>query len=364
MRPVSPWGLLVGFGLGAAAALVARAPKSGVLGPRPRTVLEDPAAPVTLRLAFDLAQAGGFGAAAAQVVPAVKQALGFAPAALAVREDDALPPGAYAIDLKGLPVATGRVRPGCLLALPTLAAAEPMPGDPGVEPASGRLGAWIEEADAGRARLMGYDVLEAPHVVALHADLVLRRHLHELLTREETFALLDHARQGAPRTVAELAERLEPAVVQAVLQRLLREHVSLRELPTIAEALADGARRTQSPTELTEAARQALKRQISAAYADGQGRIAYLPLGGGWEALSAGPEAAAGLLPELRRRLAAARSQDLSPVVVAPAGRRPAAAAFLAVELPELPVLGEDEIDPLFSLAPVTEHGLQAPSGA
>lgn len=364
MRPFTPWGLLVGFGLGAAAALAAAAPKAGPLRAKPQTVFDDPAPAVQVRLGFELARAGGFEATLAQVAPAIKQALGFAPASLSVREDDTLPPEAYALDLKGLTVAQGRVRPGKLLALPTGAAAgEEMPGEPGVEPASGRLGAWVDELDAGRARLMGFDVLEAPYVVALHADLVVRRHLHELLTREETFALLEHARTRAPQTVAELQARLEPAVVQAVLQRLLREHVALKDVPAVAEALADGARQSQDPAELTERVRHALKRQLSAAHADAGGHIAYLPLGTGWEAVAQGGEAARALLPELRRRLVTAKAAGRSPVLVAPAGLRAAAAALLEAELPELAVLAEAEIDPLYTLQPVTEAEASAPAG-
>jgi flagellar biosynthesis protein FlhA len=220
---------------------------------------------------------------------------------------------------------------------------------------------WINPEDAGRARLFGYDVLEPGFVLALHVDTVLRRHLFELLTREETYRLLDRAKAVAPRTVEELVAKLEVGMVQKVLQALLREQVSLRDVPTVLELLADAARSHDQADGLTEAVRAGLSRQLSAALATDQQVLHVLPLGPRWDGLrqaQSGDSQVREVVGELRRALKEAQAVGLKPVLIAPGELRAHVRRLLERELPDLPVLAEHEVAPEFRLEAFNAPGV------
>lgn len=348
--------LLIALGAGALVGLSASSqkPKLPQLGgPRPSLDAAQPLPAVELALGSALVEAGGqLRDNLNQVPQAIRNSLGFGPAGISVKEDIDLPHEGYAVRLRGLTVATGHVRPHHLFAL---GAHDDMAGEQAEMPVGSRKGVWIDEQDAGQARLMGYDVLEPGFVLALHVDTVLRRHLHELLTREEAYRLLDRAKQQAPRTIEELTTRLETGRIQKVLQALLREQVSLRDLPMVLELLSDAAAKTQEPDALIEQVRVGLARQLSAALGDDQ-VLHVLPLGPRWEQLRNAQPGDAGvrdLVAQLRRQVDDARDQNIRPVLVAPRELRAAVRRMIERELPDLPVLSEAEVDPAFKLEPI-----------
>lgn len=361
--------ILLALGAGALLGLSAASQKDRLpaLG-KPRTDLAEaePFPLVEIGLGVELAEAGGRLRQTVEQVPeAIRRDLGFSPAHLTFREDVNLDPKAYVVRLRGLEVARGTIEPNRLLALHTLGGAEgaSLPGETVTEPATGQTGAWITEEDAGRARLFGHDILEPGFVFALHVDTVLRRHLYELLTREETYRLLDRAKQQAPKTVEELSARLEVGLVQRVLQNLLREQVSLRDLPFVLELLSDAARSSQDVAGLTEAVRRGLSRQLSAALADEHGVLHALPLGPRWEQLRNARRGDAVLnevASELRPLVKAARDQGLKPVLVAPAELRAHVRSLIERELTDLPVLAEHEVDGDFRVEAFTRSAVHS----
>ena len=361
-RPSLALPLLValGFGalVGASAAATQRDKLPNLGGPRPTLEGAQPLPDVEIAMGVELAaSAGRLRDTVAQVPQAIRAALGYAPSQIVFREDLDLAPRGYTLRLRGLAVGSGQIYPDKQLALGTAdGGLGDLPGETAIEPVSGRQGVWISEVDAGQAVLLGYDVLDPGFAMALHVDTLLRRHLYELLTREETYRLLDRTRQAAPKTVDELVGRLEVGLVQRVLKNLLREQVGLRDLPFVLESLADAARATQDPALLTEAVRGALARQITAALVGDAGVLTVIPLGPRWEQLrtaKAGDPALRDLAGELRRQLNAARELGHGPVLLAPADLRAHVRRLFERDLPDLPVLSEAEIDASVRVEPV-----------
>jgi flagellar biosynthesis protein FlhA len=361
-RPSLALPMLVALGVGALVGASAAATQKDKLpaigGPRPTLEGAQPLPDVEIAMGPALAAAGGrLRDTVAQVPQAIREALGFAPATIQFREDIDLAANGYTLRLRGLAVGAGLIHPDRQLALGTVDGSRgDLPGEPAVEPVSGRHGVWIADADAGQAVLLGYDVLEPGFAMALHVDTLLRRNLHELLTREEAYRLLDRARQTAPKTVDELVGRLEVGLVQRVLKNLLREQVGMRDLPAVLESLADGARQTQDPAALTEIVRGTLSRQITAALVGDTGALAVIPLGPRWEQLrhaKAGEPVVREMVGELRRQLNAARDLGHGPVLLAPADLRAHVRRLFERDLPDLPVLSEQEIDPAVRVEPV-----------
>ena len=191
------------------------------------------------------------------------QEMGFVVPPVHIRDNLQLKSGEYAILLRGVEIARGEIRLGHYLAI------NPGGADPGVrgiatkEPAFGLDALWVPAAGREQAQLAGYTVVDAATVVVTHLTELIRRHAHELLGRQEVQSLLDALAKSHPKAVEELVpQQLTLGGVQKVLQSLLREHVSIRDLLTIVETLADHAPSTKDPQALTEHVRQALSRSI------------------------------------------------------------------------------------------------------
>jgi flagellar biosynthesis protein FlhA len=133
-----------------------------------------------------------------------------------------------------------------------------------IEPSFGLPALWIDESVKERAELSGYTVVDPPSVVATHLTELIKRHGHELLGRQETKQLVDNLRENYPVLVDELIPSiLAVGDIQKVLGKLLREKISIRDLVTIFETLADYGTYTKDPDILTEYVRQSLSRQIT-----------------------------------------------------------------------------------------------------
>ncbi|MCL6636877.1 MAG: flagellar biosynthesis protein FlhA [Alicyclobacillus sp.] len=172
-------------------------------------------------------------------------------------------PTEYAIKVRGVEVARGEVMPGHWLALSPGHDDPAVRGIPTCEPAFGMPALWIGTDMRSRAEAAGYTVVDVSSVIATHLTEVLRRHAHELLGRQEVKALLDHVKETAPAVVEDLVPgTLALGQVQRVLANLLQERVSIRDLVTIFETLADAGKHSKDPDILTEMVRQALARQI------------------------------------------------------------------------------------------------------
>ncbi|MCR4908316.1 MAG: flagellar biosynthesis protein FlhA, partial [Lachnospiraceae bacterium] len=145
-------------------------------------------------------------------------------------------------------------------------------GIPTFEPSYHLPATWITESQRERAESMGYTVVDPPSIIATHLTEIIRRHIAELLTRQDTQNLINNLKESNPNVVEELTPKLMGlGEIQKVLQNLLEEGVSIRDLLTIFETLADYSPTTRDTDVLTEYVRQALKRAISARFfSDGE----------------------------------------------------------------------------------------------
>ena len=196
-----------------------------------------------------------------------------------VRDNLRLKATEYAVLVRGTEVARGELRPGHLLAIDPGGPHDTVPGIPGVEPAFGLAALWIKEAEQRNAERAGYTVVDPATVLSTHLSEIIKTHAPEFLGRQEVQELLDRVGKTHPRVVDDLVPNLLPlGAVLTVLKSLLREQVSIRDLLTILETMADAASKSQDTDFLCERVRQALGRQIAAQHADGGGTIHYIGL--------------------------------------------------------------------------------------
>ena len=193
---------------------------------------------------------------------------GFIVPPIHIKDNLQLKPNQYAIYLKGVSVAGGEMLPGYFMAMNPGTATETIKGVTTKEPAFGLPAIWIPEAKKEQAQIAGYTVVDCTTVMATHISEMIKRHAHELLGRQEAQNLLDNLAKGYPKLVEELVPNLlSLGTVMNVLQNLLHEDVSIRDLRSILETMADLAPQTQDVDTLTEHVRHSLARQISTKYA-------------------------------------------------------------------------------------------------
>ena len=175
----------------------------------------------------------------------------------------------YEFKVRGTEVARGRVLAGHLLAMDPGDAVGTLDGIPTTEPAFGMPALWIHESQRNTAEAAGYTVVDGESVIVTHLTETIRSHAAELLTRQDVRQLLDQLKSSNEAVVNEIVpDVLSLGEIQRVLQGLLAEGVSIRDLSTIVEAVGDKARLTRDPVLLAEYARQALGRAITAPYLD------------------------------------------------------------------------------------------------
>jgi flagellar biosynthesis protein FlhA len=191
-----------------------------------------------------------------------------------VTDNLALRPREYAISLKGVEIARYEIPQGCDLAIPVGKTPAPVSGQATREPAFGMPAWWIPSDQAERARRSNYTVVDAVSVLGTHLAELIRRHSHELFSRQETKKLLDRVGADNPKVVEELTPKLLPlATVQRVLQNLLRERVSIRDAVSILEELSDAGASTRNPILLTEYVRQSIRRTVVKPYLNASGDL-------------------------------------------------------------------------------------------
>ena len=181
-----------------------------------------------------------------------------------LRDNIQLNPNQYIIKIKGIQVSEGEILFDHYMAMDPGYAEGEITGIPTFEPSFHLPAVWISENQRERAESMGYTVVDPPSIIATHLTQVIREHIAELLSRQDTQNLINNLKEGNPTLVEELVPKLlSVGEIQKVLQNLLKEAVSIRDLLTIFETLADYAPTTRDCDILTEYVRQALKRAIS-----------------------------------------------------------------------------------------------------
>jgi flagellar biosynthesis protein FlhA len=205
--------------------------------------------------------------------------LGIIVPSIHIRDNLQLEPGEYRLLIKGNKVGGGILKPEYMLAMDPGNVISRIDGIPTREPAFGLDALWVGKSQKEEAELAGYTVVDLPTVMATHITEIVRTHAHELLGRQEASALVENFKKLYPKVVEELIpDPLPLGIVVKVLQNLLREQVSIRDLLTIFETLADEAPRTKDPELLTESVRKGLSRSITARYRSDDGTVPVLSL--------------------------------------------------------------------------------------
>jgi flagellar biosynthesis protein FlhA len=277
-----------------------------------------------------------------------------------IRDNHRLDRDSYRIKIADVAVAEGTLPPGRLLALESPTTSGKLQGPETKDPAFGTPAVWIEPDQASEAQLLGYMVVEPLSVLATHLQEVVRDHAAELLTRDATKHLIDELKKTSPAVVDELIpEHMSLAEVQLVLQMLLREKVSIRQLGMILEALGEAAPRLgKDAILLVEQVRQRLARAICDRHRDAEKRLHVLTLSPALEdRLRAGIEHTDGksqirLSPEAIRVICRAIATDTEkfdrtsrmPVVLVHPEIRHGLRQLTAPHLPKLVVLSYNEI--------------------
>ncbi|MHC5146368.1 MAG: flagellar biosynthesis protein FlhA [Planctomycetota bacterium] len=297
------------------------------------------------------------------------QSFGFIIPLVRLRDSINLDPTTYEIRLYDHAIATGTIEPGKYLAMDSGAVQRPVKGIATQEPVYGLPALWINESDKETAELSGYTVIDPESVLMTHLSETLSRHASELLTREDIQALLDRLRKSQPSLVGEVVpEIISVGLLQRVLQNLLKEGVSIRDLPLILEALGEHGGRTKSAALLTEFARKSLVRCITAQQISPDGKLNVITLEptlehtlinavnqtGDTIQLAIGPEVAGPLRQQVSEAWKSAMEKGIERVALLCDARvRPGLKELLSHSIHQLPVVAYDEFSSGADIEPV-----------
>ncbi|TIH14110.1 flagellar biosynthesis protein FlhA [Marinifilum sp. JC120] len=278
---------------------------------------------------------------------------------LHLRDNLQLKPGEYRVLIKGNAVASAEILIDHQLAMDPGDAKHRIKGIDTVEPAFNLPAIWIPDTQKEEAMLAGYTVVDPSTVIATHLTEVFRRNLGEFLGRQETQDLLDNLSKRAPKAVEDLVPNiLSLGAVQKVFQNLVRENVSIRDLLTIVEALADYGPSIQDPNQLTEYVRSHMSRTIIKPYLASDGSLPILTFGpsvdaklneavrssenGGFLALD--PGSAQQLIQSVNSAAENVLDTDGQPVLLCAPQLRSHLAQLMVRFLPTIPVISQAEI--------------------
>lgn len=255
--------------------------------------------------------------------------MGFIVPVVRIVDNMRLRPNEYRMKMREAEIGRYELMPDHFLAMNPGLVEEEISGIPTQEPAFGLQAVWVTEGDRDRAEQLGYTIIEPSAVMATHLTEIILNISSELLSRQDVKNLIDHTKETASTVVEELVPNiLTLGEVQKVLQNLLRERISIRNLETVLEVLADYGPRTKDPDVLTEYARHALARQICADYVDEDGGLRVVVLA-----------------PELEQEmLEAVRQAETTEYVPVPPDRADAIAEHTVEALQPIVMAGHEPI--------------------
>jgi flagellar biosynthesis protein FlhA len=278
-----------------------------------------------------------------------------------LRDNLQLEANQYRFLLKGHPVVQGELMPGHWLAMNASNSKVVLKGMPTVEPVFKLPATWIAEAERKNAEVCGYTVVDAPSVLVTHLSETVKRNCHEILSRQDVQNLLDNLKQTNPTVVTELIPaQLNVGQVQRILQNLLAEGISIRNLASILEKVSDYTTVTKNPDELSEHARRALGAQIVKPFQGEKGGLQAITLDPRLEqqiaqgmrqtpseiTLTMEPKLARHIVDTLSQRLQQLLSAGQPPVVLCAPQIRLAFRRFFETTFAELTVLSYAEVPP------------------
>ena len=278
-----------------------------------------------------------------------------------IRDNIQLQPNEYRMKIKGSEVASGELLLDHYLAMSPGEDDDLIEGIDTVEPSFGLPAKWITEDAKEQAEIFGYTVVDPPSVVSTHLTETIKKHANELLGRQETQQLIDHLKETYPILVDEVTPNpLSVGEVQKVLAKLLKENLSIRNLPIIFETLADYGKMTSDTDLLTEYVRQALARQITMQFATEGGSLNVITLSGRIEKLiadgvqqtehgnylSIDPNDSQRILEATAQQVEQASFMQQSPVILCSPAIRMYVRQLLERYFPQIPVLSYNELEP------------------
>ncbi len=202
-----------------------------------------------------------------------------------IRDNMKLRPSDYLIKIKGVEIGKGSLRVKKLLAIPSVSVTQTIDGEDTIEPAFKTKAKWINEENREQAEGLGYSVVDPPSIIATHLTEVIKRNSSDILGRQEVKQLIDNIKEGYPAVVEDALKATNLGTIQKVLQRLLKEQVSIRNMVTILEVIADYGEKILNIDTLSEYVRQSLSKQISHQHMDENGKIKAYTLDANLEAI-------------------------------------------------------------------------------
>ncbi len=278
-----------------------------------------------------------------------------------IRDNIQLNPNEYRLKVKGNEVATGELLLDHYLAMSPGGDDDAVEGIDTQEPAFGLPAKWITEEAKEDAEMFGYTVVDPPSVVSTHITEIIKQHAHMLLGRQETKQLIDHLKESYPILVEEVTpDPLNTGEIQKVLAKLLRENVSIKNLPVIFETLADFGKMTNDTELLAEYVRQSLSTQITNQYVQGKESLKVLTVSGKVEKtvaehiqqtehgsyLALDPDSQQAIVQSVAQQVEQLSLQEDTPIVLCSPAVRMYIKQLLERFLPQVAVLSYNELEP------------------
>ncbi|MDQ0156798.1 flagellar biosynthesis protein FlhA [Robertmurraya andreesenii] len=277
-----------------------------------------------------------------------------------IRDNIQLQPNEYRLKIKGNEMARGELLLDHYLAMSPGVEDDSIEGIDTIEPSFGLPAKWITEEMKEQAEIFGYTVVDPPSVVSTHITEVIKANAHELLGRQETKQLIDHVKESYPILVEEVTPNpLSVGEVQKVLAKLLRENVSIRNLPIIFETLADFGKVTSDTDVLTEYVRQALARQITNQYSTNGQTLKVVTVSGKVEKtiadgvqqtehgnyLSIDPSVSQSILESIASQVEQLSLMEQTPIVLCSPAVRMYVRQLTERYFPQIPILSYNELE-------------------
>lgn len=289
------------------------------------------------------------------------QDLGFVLPSVRIQDNLQLPANNYIIRVKEIEAGGGELRPNMLLIMDPRGETISLPGEDTIEPTFGLPAKWVDEASREEALFRGYTVVDPPTVVTTHLTEVVKDNVAELMSYAETQKLMDELDQDQQKLIADLIPaQISVGGVQRVLQNLLNERVSIRDLPTILEGVSEACGYTRNVTAITEHVRARLARQISNAQINEAGFIPMVTLTPDWEQsfadaiigegedrqLSMAPSKLQEFIGVVRKTFEQHAMMGETPVLMTSPGIRPYVRSIVERFRPSTVVLSQNEVHP------------------
>jgi flagellar biosynthesis protein FlhA len=298
--------------------------------------------------------------------------LGLVVPRIRIMDNMRLEPSEYAFKLRGTEVGRGTIRMGHFMAINPGGDREKLDGEPSIDPAFGLPATWISESVREKAERAGYTVVDGPSIIATHLTEILKHHAGEILGRQEIRSMLDTLKNDYSAVVEEVTKSFSLGEIQKILQGLLKEQVSIRNLVAILETLGDFSSISKDTGYLIEKTRQSLGRQICLQYADDERSLHVLTINPKVEKviIDSRTETATGdiaaLDPDFHRNwinavansVKAARDTGAWPVILCSESARPLVRSTTIREMPDLVILSVPEITDGIQIDSLGEIGL------